>query len=86
MPCLSQAVDDEQMFGPDFLVAPVLQRGVASRWVYLPPLPKGTVWANVFTGVDTDTSAGGKNISEATPLDTFPLYKRHEKFVYPRSK
>ena len=29
-----------QMFGPDYLVAPVLQKGVQSRSVYLPPLPK----------------------------------------------
>ena len=73
----SQAVDDQQMFGPDYLVAPVLQKGVAFRDVYLPPLPVGAVWRNVFTGVETNTSAGGKRISEATPLDTFPLYKRH---------
>jgi len=26
-------VDDEQMFGPDYLVAPVLHKGVASRRV-----------------------------------------------------
>lgn len=75
----SQVIDDQQMFGPDYLVAPVLQKAVASRSVYLPPLPTGTVWANVFTGVETDTSDGGKNITEATPLDTFPLYKRHRK-------
>jgi len=29
----SQIVDDEQMFGPDYLVAPVLHKGVASRRV-----------------------------------------------------
>jgi hypothetical protein len=79
----SQNVDDQQMFGPDYLVAPVLQKGVSSRPVYLPPLPTGTVWTNVFTGIETDTSAGGKNITELTPLDTFPLYKRTAKFVYP---
>ena len=36
----SQTVDDQLMFGPDYLVAPVLQKGVQSRSVYLPPLPK----------------------------------------------
>ena len=71
------------MFGPDYIVAPVLQKGASFRHVYLPPLPAGTVWTNVFTGVETDTSAGGKNITERTPLDTFPLYKRAVKFVYP---
>ena len=79
----SARVDDQQMFGPDYLVAPVLRKGAASRRVYLPPLPNGTVWQNVFTGVETETWSGGKNVSEATPLDTFPLYKRLEKFSYP---
>ena len=80
----AQRIDDQQMFGPDYLVAPVLQKGVASRHVYLPPLPHGMAWLNVFTGVQTDTSFGGKHINESTPLDTFPLYKRHETFVYPK--
>ena len=39
---------------------------------------QGTVWENHFTKVITDTSAGGKNITEATPntgdgFATFPL-------------
>lgn len=75
----SQTIDDEQMFGPDYLVAPVLEKGVSSRPVYLPPLPSGTVWQNVFTGAVTDTSTGGKNVTEPTPLDIFPLYKRVDK-------
>jgi hypothetical protein len=50
------------MFGPDYLVAPVLTKGAASRFVYLPPLPAGFVWKNVFTAVETDSSAGGMNI------------------------
>ena len=73
----SQGIDDQQMFGPDYLVAPVLQKGATSRSVYLPPLPQGTVWKNVFTGVETATVGGGKNVTEQTPLDTFPLYKRY---------
>ena len=71
-------------FGPDYLVAPVLVQGAATRSVYLPPLPKGSVWKNVFTSVETDTSSGGKEITEATPLDTFPLYKRHTPLPYPK--
>ena len=77
----SQLVDDQLMFGPDFLVAPVLEQGVQSRSVYLPPLPQGTAWENYFTKVMTNTSAGGKRITEATPntgagFGTFPLYRR----------
>merc|ERR1712039_771459 len=62
---VAAAVDDQMMFGPDYLVAPVLQKGVKSRNVYLPRLPQGTVWTNVFSGVQTDTSQGARNISEA---------------------
>lgn len=69
-------VDDQQMFGPDYLVAPVLKKGAKSRYVYLPQLPSSHVWVNVFTGIQTNTTAGPLNISEATPLDTFPLYRR----------
>ena len=64
-------------FGPDYLVAPVLQKGAASRKVYLPQLPAGSAWKNVFTGVETETADGGKTMAtEKTPLDSFPLYKR----------
>jgi alpha-D-xyloside xylohydrolase len=79
----AQGVDDAYMFGPDYLVAPVLTKGATSRFVYLPPLTNGTVWRNVFTGTITNTAAGGRNISEPTPLtgdglSTFPLYQRIE--------
>lgn len=85
----AQLVDDEMMFGPDYLVAPQLLENSTSRNVYLPALPKGSVWENVFTRVDTDTSDGGRNITEATPLSgdgfgTLPLYRRKVKFAYPK--
>ena len=71
------------MFGPDYLVAPVLTKGASFRAVYLPPLPPAYVWKNVFTGAIIDTSHEGKNITEPTPLDTFPLYVRHKVWSYP---
>eukprot|EP00040_Diaphanoeca_grandis_P034239 m.211742 g.211742 ORF g.211742 m.211742 type:complete len:742 (+) comp33109_c0_seq2:2296-4521(+) len=74
-------VSDQLMFGPDYLVAPVLNQGQTSRMVYLPKLPKDQVWVNYFTKQVYDTRAEGVNISEATPLtgpgfSTFPLYQR----------
>ena len=69
-------VDDQQMFGPMYMVAPVLKKGASSRFVYLPQLPKDQTWVNVFTGVTTNTQSGSQNISEPTPLETFPLYRR----------
>ncbi len=84
----AQTIDDELMFGPSYLVAPQLNQNASSRSVYLPALPKGTVWHNVFTRVETDTSAGGRTITEDTPLSgdgfgTFPLYHRKVQFAYP---
>jgi hypothetical protein len=84
----AQEVDDELMFGPDYLVAPQLTENGTSRVVYLPKLPAAHAWHNVFTGVETDTSAGGRNITEQTPLSgdgfgTFPLYHRRPQYTYP---
>eukprot|EP00041_Stephanoeca_diplocostata_P039525 m.1633977 g.1633977 ORF g.1633977 m.1633977 type:complete len:148 (-) comp25412_c0_seq5:27-470(-) len=65
-----------------------LEQGATSRSVFLPRLPAGSYWQNVFTEVVTDTSHGGVNITEATPLSgdgfgTFPLYKISRGIPYP---
>jgi len=36
------------MFGPDWLVAPVLARDAANRTLYLPKLPSGQEWAYLY--------------------------------------
>jgi hypothetical protein len=41
------------------------------------------VWQNYFTKQEYNTSAGGIHITEETPLDTFPLYYKLKKLVYP---
>jgi alpha-D-xyloside xylohydrolase len=61
-------VDDEFMFGPDILVAPVLESGQTARGVYL---PAGFDWTNVWTGV---TYAGGRNLAVESPIDRIPLF------------
>ena len=76
-----QAIEDEMMFGPDYLVAPVLAKGAKQRSVYLPKLPSGEMWENIFTHVQHDTTKGGITIVESTPLSgpdfyTFPVYRR----------
>jgi hypothetical protein len=81
-------IDSQMMFGPDYLVAPQLTQGATNRSVYLPQLPPGQVWRNVFTTVDVNTTLGGVNITEATPLTgdgfgTFPLYFRTTLTPYP---
>jgi alpha-D-xyloside xylohydrolase len=66
----SWTVDDQLMFGPDVLVAPVLEAGGRSREVYLPP---GTRWTHAWSG---RTYEGGTVVQEAAPLEEIPVYLR----------
>lgn len=66
--CLT--VEDQFMFGPDLLVAPVLHQGQHSREVYL---PAGTAWTEAWTERSFD---GGRIVSAEAPLHRIPLYLR----------
>jgi len=66
--CLS--IDDEFLFGPDILVAPVMQYELRKRDVYL---PAGTGWTDVWTDEEIK---GGQWIQAEAPLDKIPLYLR----------
>ena len=61
-------VDDQYMFGPDLMVCPVMEAGVASRTVYL---PAGSTWTDAWTG---KTYEGGQSIVADAPIDVIPLY------------
>ncbi len=63
-------VDDQYMFGPDILVAPVMQPDAKSRKVYL---PKGASWTDAWNGKQYE---GGQTLEAATPIDTIPLFLR----------
>ena len=63
-------VEDQYMFGPDLLVAPVLHEGARSREVYL---PAGTTWADAWSG---ETHTGGQWVKADAPLERIPLYLR----------
>jgi len=64
------AVDDQYMFGPDLLVAPVLYEGARSRQVYL---PAGTTWTDAWTDKVVD---GGQWMTAEASLARIPLYLR----------
>ena len=66
----SWVVDDQMMFGPDVLVAPILEAGARRRSVYLPP---GTRWTHVWSGQVYD---GGNVIEADAPLEQIPVYLR----------
>ncbi|MGB6133642.1 MAG: TIM-barrel domain-containing protein [Acidobacteriaceae bacterium] len=60
--------DDQYLFGPDLLIAPVLERG-NSRSVYLPP----GAWTDFWTG---NSWRGSTVIEAATPIDRIGVFLR----------
>jgi len=63
-------VEDEFLFGPDILVAPILKHEQRSREVYL---PAGTEWTDAWTGKKL---TGGQTVSAAAPIEHIPVYLR----------
>lgn len=63
-------VEDQFMFGPDILVAPVTGQGVRSRPVYL---PAGSEWIDAATG---RSHAGGNTLTFEAPLERIPVFVR----------
>ncbi|MBN1757586.1 MAG: glycoside hydrolase family 31 protein [Chitinispirillaceae bacterium] len=63
-------IDDQFMFGPAFLVNPIMSAGATKRDVYL---PTGTNWYDFWTG---KTHGSGQTLSARAPRDTIPLYIR----------
>lgn len=64
-------IDDEFMFGPDILVAPVIHKGVRTRTVYL---PAGVKWKEAATG---KTYNGGQGIDCDAPLHLIPVFLKN---------
>ena len=62
-------LDDQYMFGPDYLVAPVLASGQRSREVYLP----AGRWQDIRSG---EVLSGGRTVTADAPLDSIPVFKR----------
>jgi alpha-glucosidase len=62
-------LDDQYLFGPDLLVAPVLEAGATGRHVYL---PSGT-WYEWHTG---EVIAGPRYVRADVTTDRIPMYAR----------
>lgn len=65
-------IEDQYMFGPDVLVAPVLYAEQRTRQVYI---PEGT-WKHLFTGEVYD---GGKTYEVEAPLANIPVFVRNDR-------
>jgi alpha-D-xyloside xylohydrolase len=63
-------IDDQYMFGPAFLVSPVLQPKAESRSVYL---PASAEWTNFWTG---ESAAAGARADVPAPRRVIPLFVR----------
>lgn len=64
-------VEDEYLFGPDILVAPVMYAKQLKRSVYL---PEGASWTNAWT---KETYDGGQVIDVDAPIDCIPLFLKN---------
>ena len=62
-------IEDEFMFGPDVLVAPILYANVREREVYLP----GGDWININDGKNY---AGGQMVTADAPYEAIPVFVR----------
>jgi alpha-glucosidase len=62
-------IDDQCLFGPSLLLAPVLTKGARSRDLYLPD----ALWTDFFTG---ERLAGPRRLTREAPLETLPMYVR----------
>ncbi|MBR4457405.1 MAG: glycoside hydrolase family 31 protein [Clostridia bacterium] len=60
---------DQYMFGPDYLVAPVLAPDCTERSVYLP----AGEWEDIRTG---EKLSGGRTVTASAPLDSIPVFRR----------
>jgi len=65
-------IEDQYMFGPDILVAPILEAETRTRRVYL---PGGTTWRDAWTD---ETHEGGQELDADAPLERIPVYFRAE--------
>jgi len=69
-------IQDEYLFGPDILVAPVCYEHAFSRKVYL---PQGAEWIHAGTG---EKYEGGRSYEIEAKLDTLPVFLRNGKQAY----
>jgi len=66
-------IEDQFLFGPDLLVAPITKFEQRSRPVYL---PSGTDWTDAWTGKKLK---GGQTVEADAPIERIPVYIRGDR-------
>ena len=66
-------VEDQFLFGPDLLVAPITKYKARSRKLYL---PAGTEWTDAWTG---NRMRGGQFVEADAPIEHIPVFVRGDK-------
>ena len=70
--CTCWENESEFLYGPDVLVAPVMERGQFTKNVYL---PAGARWTHIWTG---KTYEGGQTVPVDAPLDQLPVFTKDD--------
>ncbi len=65
--------ETQYMFGPDILVAPIMEAGLKGREVYL---PEGLTWKEAKSGTLYE---GGQHVYVEAPIDTIPLFVKADR-------
>ncbi len=75
MDAAAWGIDDQHMFGPKYLVAPILKPGDTKRSVYL---PKGSAWRRFSAEGEPegDVIEGGRTVDVEAPLEYMPVFER----------
>ena len=63
------AIDDQWLLGPDVLVAPVMDAGVSSRELWLPPSEQP--WMHLWS---RQTFSGGQRVTVEAPIGEPPVF------------
>ena len=79
--CEGTDVEDQFMFGPRWLAAPVTTYKATSRTVYLPKLAEGQEWVYYYSM--KSMGVGGARVTMDTPIDEFPLFYIRDDWKYP---
>lgn len=66
-------ISDQFLYGPDLLIAPVLEPGATERSVYL---PSGASWTDMRTGVVFE---GGQDVVIDAPMEVIPVFARDDR-------